>query len=260
MAVIISQDGSTPRESGSKMLILPESIVGTIGGGPTEGAVIALGRENLRDGRAFRFVRFDMSGKNNSDEEPICGGSSEVLIARIDASDEMNLAVFEAAVKAEREGIPAWMYYIADENDGAACPFQLAVNVGGEITGKLHGSEKRLRYLMSSPLHAAVHGEKADGVRYIADAVGSLSVMYLFGAGHVSVEVARLAVGLGFGRGFRRPGGVCVEQRFPCCDVDVWRISVNPCSHPQAKTPNSSSSRGHAHDRTNCAGRGKNSL
>jgi xanthine dehydrogenase accessory factor len=198
LAVIVEQDGSTPRESGAKMLILPESIAGTIGGGPTEGAVMSLAREDLRAEKSFRFVSFDMSGKDQSDAEPICGGSTEVLIARIDASDETTLAVFEAAVKAEREGIPAWMYYIADENEGAACPFQLAVNLGGEIIGKLYGNEKRLRYLMSSPLHAAMHGEKADGVRYIADEVGLTSVMYLFGCGHVSVEVARLAVGLGF--------------------------------------------------------------
>lgn len=252
LAVIVSQDGSTPRESGSKMLILPESIVGTIGGGSTEAAVMERGREDLRAGRAFRFVQFDMSGQNNSDAEPICGGSTEVLIARIDASDAMNLAVFEAAVKAEREGIPAWMYYIADENEGAACPFQLAVNVGGEITGKLHGAEKRLRYLMSSPLHAAIHGEKADGVRYIADEIGALSVMYLFGAGHVSMEVARLAVGLGFRTVvFDDRAEYANEQRFPGCEVVVLEdfrkipnLPAGPNTYILIIT------RGHAHDRT----------
>ena len=251
-AVIIAQDGSTPRESGAKMLVLPDSIVGTIGGGPMEGSVMATARKLLVDGRTMTVERYDMSGTPDANTDCICGGANEVLIARVDAADPMNLAVFEAAAKAEYVGIPAWLYYVIDENEGAEQPFTLAANVGGEITGRLHGNEKRMRYLMSSPLHAAVHGEKSDGVRYVADAVGMLSVMYLFGGGHVSVEVARLAVNLGF--------RVTVvddrdefanEQRFPGCDcvvLDDFRDMPN--FQTGGGTYLLIITRGHAHDRT----------
>ncbi len=252
LAMIISQEGSTPRESGAKMLILPKEITGTIGGGPTEGAVMQAARKLLREGGPVLVLDFDMSGANSADAEPICGGSTEVLIARIGAEDESNLTVFEAAMRAEREGIPSWLYYIVDENAGAACPFQMAINVNGELLGRLEGNEKYFRYLMSSPLHVAMHGEKANGVRFIAERVGALDIMYLFGGGHVSVEVARLAVGLGFRTVvFDDRAEYANEQRFPGCEIivleDFRRLPELPVGD---NTYILIITRGHAHDKT----------
>ncbi len=222
-AVIIAQEGSTPRENGTKMLILPESIVGTIGGGPMEFTVINAGRKMLAEKGTMSVIRYDMSGNTeNPDEDCICGGICEVMLVRIAAEDPANLAVFREAARAELEGLPAWLYYILDENEGAKDPFVLAINVDGRVTGDLHGRDAALGHLLESPLLAAVHGEKNDGTRMVSDRVGALNVMYLFGGGHVSLEVARLAVGLGFRvvvfdnlEEFANPA------RFPGCEVEV---------------------------------------
>jgi xanthine dehydrogenase accessory factor len=250
-AVIILQDGSTPRESGAKMLILPDRIVGTIGGGPMEGSVMAEARKLLRDGGAMRLVQYDMSGRGNAEDDPICGGLNEVFIARIDAGSPSGLAVFEAAARAEQDGIPAWMYYVIDENEGAEAPCLITVNVDGEIVGELRGNEKKLRYMMESPLRTAVHGESRDGVRYVADRVGSISVMYIFGGGHGSLEIARLAQGLGF--------RVVVlddreefanTQRFPGCETMVLEDFRHIPDFPVGgNTYLVIVTRGHAHDR-----------
>ncbi|MDO4749831.1 MAG: XdhC family protein [Eubacteriales bacterium] len=252
-AVIISQDGSTPRENGAKMLILPDRIVGTIGGGPMEGTVMAIAREMLADNTPMRVEEYDMSGGNpdNADLDSICGGACEVLIARIEPNAG-NLAVFEAVAHAETAGIPSWLFYVIDQNADAALPFLLAANVDGEVVGLPENADAKLSHLLSSPLHAAVHGEKTVGQRVVADPVGMLSVMYLFGGGHVSVEVARLAANLGF--------RVTVlddreefanKQRFPDCQCIVLDDFHDLPDLPTGKgTYILIITRGHAHDRT----------
>jgi len=253
-AVIVSQNGSTPRENGAKMLILPDSIAGTIGGGPMEGAVMARARQMLADGTPMHLEHYDMSGSGDPDDlDSICGGDCEVLIALI-APTELSLAVFEAAAHAETAGIPAWLFYVLDEAPGAETPFLLAANVDGQIIGlpDSRKNDKKLLHLLSTPLHAAVHGENADGKRVIADAVGMLSVMYLFGGGHVSVEVARLAVNLGFRVTVMDDREEFANStRFPGCRCivldDFDHIPELPCGKG---TYVLIITRGHAHDRT----------
>ena len=73
-AAIIKQDGSTPRSAGSKMIILKDSIISTIGGGGMEGQVIDLARSEVLANKRPQILCYHMSGDANATLGLACGG------------------------------------------------------------------------------------------------------------------------------------------------------------------------------------------
>jgi xanthine/CO dehydrogenase XdhC/CoxF family maturation factor len=80
LATIIRARGSTPRGTGSRMLIEPgRGIVGTIGGGCGEAEVIECAIEVVRTG-VPRIVRIDLTEDLLSWSPAVCGGILEVFV------------------------------------------------------------------------------------------------------------------------------------------------------------------------------------
>jgi len=249
-ASILSQDGSTPRSAGSRMLILEDSIVSTIGGGGMEAGVIAEARSKVLRDRRPVIMHYDMSGGEAATAGLICGGVCEVLLAYMEPSYRNALA---AAARAEEEGVPAWIFYILDENPGSDLPFQLCVNVGGErIVGSFRGNQHFVRQMLESPIRAAIHGDSMDGFRCFSQDVGSAPQMFIFGAGHVSCEVAKVASNCGFHiTVVDDRADFCNQTRFPDCDCAV----IEDFEHmPDFPVDGNSyvviMTRGHAYDKT----------
>ena len=248
-ASIIRQDGSTPRSAGSKMIILEDRILSTIGGGGMEGQVIDTARREIMHSGRPMILEYHMSGDANATLGLACGGDCEVLLAPICSEDE---AVFSAAAAAEESGTPAWLFYILDERADSSAPFQLCANIGCErLVGKFSGNPKFARDILLNPIRVAIHGDSVDGIRYLVDDVGSAPRMILFGAGHVSCEVAKLAVGIGF-------HVIVIDDRadyantirFPDCDCivvpsfeELPSLPLDDNSYVVIMT------RGHSHDR-----------
>lgn len=248
-ASIIKQDGSTPRSAGSKMIILEDQNISTIGGGGMEGQVIDTARRDVLPSGKPQILYYHMSGDANATLGLACGGDCEVLLAPISRENE---SVFSAAAEAERSGTPAWLFYILDERENSPEPFQLCVNIGcKQLVGKFTGNPKFARDILLNPIRVAIHGDSVDGIRYLVDDVGSLPQMYLFGAGHVSCEVARLAAGTGFHvTVIDDRADYANSARFPDCDCivvdDFCRLPPLPLddrSYVVIMT------RGHSHDR-----------
>jgi xanthine dehydrogenase accessory factor len=220
LAVVIAKDGSAPQGRGAKMLVLPESTIGTIGGGGVEARVICAAREHVLETGLPLLREYDMSAQDAAVSDFICGGRLEVLIAPVDAGKPENLAVFQAAAAAERSGKRSWLLYIVDTDPEASIPFQICANVGGELTGAFTDRPRFARDMLENPVRVAIHGENGDSVRYIADEVTPGARMYLFGGGHVSCQVARLAVGLGFlVTVIDDRADYLTPERFPGCEL-----------------------------------------
>lgn len=84
MATVVRVAGSTPRDAGARMLLLADgSIRGTVGGGVREADVIAALRALLERGGA-RLLAVDFDEGLRGGEGPVCGGSMEVYMERID--------------------------------------------------------------------------------------------------------------------------------------------------------------------------------
>ncbi|HUP20537.1 MAG TPA: XdhC family protein [Gemmatimonadota bacterium] len=79
LATIVRARGSTPRGVGTRMVIEPDRMVGTVGGGCGEAAVLEAARAALADGRA-RMVAVDLTEDVLSWSPAVCGGVFDVLL------------------------------------------------------------------------------------------------------------------------------------------------------------------------------------
>lgn len=247
-AVVIAQDGSTPRGEGSRMLITADATVASIGGGLAEAKVMEKARTEILPEKSAEIYSFDMRQDSNIDPELICGGKTDILVAYV--AGEAMLEVFRAARDAERSGKKAWIFYLFDRN--GAKPFQCCVNTGrGQVVGQFTGQAKFARDMLENPVRAAVHGDSSDGVRCIMQEINASGKVLLFGGGHVSYEVARLAVNLGFDvTVIDDREEYCNPDRFPDCHTVLIDDFT---SMPDFETTENSYiliiTRGHAYDR-----------
>lgn len=80
LVTLIESIGSTPRKAGAKMMVKPDgSIVGTIGGGLSEGLSIKEALHLIGTGE-YKILDFDLSGNVAETDGMACGGVSRVLI------------------------------------------------------------------------------------------------------------------------------------------------------------------------------------
>jgi xanthine dehydrogenase accessory factor len=79
--------GSTPRESGTRMLVSPERIHGTIGGGQLEFMAIHRARDLLRDGEAHAGLDIPLGPEIGQ----CCGGRVGLSIRLVDAALQADL-------------------------------------------------------------------------------------------------------------------------------------------------------------------------
>ncbi len=76
MATVVQSNGSTPRKSGSKILVRPDgSIIGTIGGGSMEQEIIEIALDVMRSGVA-QLETFELNERYGH----VCGGSVQIYI------------------------------------------------------------------------------------------------------------------------------------------------------------------------------------
>jgi xanthine dehydrogenase accessory factor len=82
LATVVRTRQSTPRQAGSKMIILPdESVFGSVGGGVAEAKVIEEARLVFQDGRP-RCLSLNLAG-----ELGVCGGHMEVFLEPVAKAD-----------------------------------------------------------------------------------------------------------------------------------------------------------------------------
>ena len=86
LVTVIGTQGSTPREIGTKMLVMPDgSIYGTIGGSAVEGVIIAESIKCLRDGKCMKITH-SLDDATHQDTGMVCGGVMEFFIEPITAA------------------------------------------------------------------------------------------------------------------------------------------------------------------------------
>ena len=90
LATIVARHGSTPRDVGAKMLILPDgSTVGSVGGGIMEHYTIQAAQKLLAQAvPALQCLQLSADGKNEDAAIAACGGSMEVLLQTLCPGEE----------------------------------------------------------------------------------------------------------------------------------------------------------------------------
>ena len=91
LATIIARHGSTPRDVGTKMLVLPDcNTVGSVGGGIMEHYTVQAAQKLLAQAvPALQCLQLSADGKNEDAAVAACGGSMEVLLQTLCPGEEI---------------------------------------------------------------------------------------------------------------------------------------------------------------------------
>jgi xanthine dehydrogenase accessory factor len=181
VATVVSKAGAAPREEGAKMVIGEDrKSYGTVGGGRLEAEVYEEALKAMGTGEP-RMLHFRMDAKAVEDEGMLCGGNVDVLLEPIlDGHKE----VYEGVRLSESRGRKAVMVTRID-----AGHFSKAVL---DVYGNMWGD--RFDDGTADP-HRFLDEKKARLVddRFVVEPVSVAPVLYIFGAGHVSQFLSKVA-------------------------------------------------------------------
>lgn len=116
LCTIVRSQGSTPRHTGSKMVVYPDgAFIGTVGGGELENRVIAAARQALLDGRP-RLLEYSMADPGRGDPG-VCGGQVEVYVEPIQPKPTL-VVVGSGHVGKAVAHLAKWLgFYVAVNDD-----------------------------------------------------------------------------------------------------------------------------------------------
>ncbi len=192
MALILSQEGSTPRTTGTRMMIGADGYVGTIGGGRIEASVMEIAREMLHKPGAVT-ISFDLTSEIADAMDMVCGGKLEILIDSI-APDETNRLFFSSLLQMLDQRQKGLM--VTELLESGVLQVRRAILREDSV---VIGTPDFTMEINSIPqkLRAPILIQSGDR-KFFIEPVMAPGTVYLFGAGHVSLQTAILAKRVGF--------------------------------------------------------------
>jgi len=252
LATIVSSSGSSPLPSGSMMLVKRggDAIVGSVGGGLLEALVIEEAKKYFLGNMFSTIGKFDLND-DVSNEGMICGGSVDVLLEPL-GQDE--LAVYQKLEQSRSEGDDTILLKVLDESQKMtsftltskddsyleSIRLQLKGEVGNfsDIVRRSFGQEDVRRI-------------KVGRGEVVIQPIRGLQNLIVFGGGHVSKYLTRIATTAGFSttviddrQEFADPERFPGASRVFASDFDkaFGRIEVKPSTYLVIVT------RGHSSD------------
>ena len=259
LATVVSGKGSLPMSKRAKMLVRRDgSIAGTVGGGCLEAEVWTAARRVMEEGRPV-FRTFTLTAETAEAEGLTCGGSVEILIEPLNSCWPEE--ILEEIAAARRAGRFALLATRLDENAPAADGAKMLWREDGVTRGSLGNPEaeaavreavEKLKPIPDDFIRV-LELERPAGLRIFLESVCPDPTFYLFGGGHISLPLAKIAKMAGFRvvviddrQAFAN------QERFPMADETlvmemegaVSRLKIDRRSYIVAVT------RGHQHDKT----------
>ena len=186
LATIVKKLGAAPREEGAKMFVGKDGkFYGTVGGGCTEAEVWQEARKVMKTGVA-KLLHYTMDGKQLEDEGMICGGNVDVFVEPV---TEKHRTLYRALSDLERQGRGALLITrFSDEGLSKSLVEEDGTVLGDAVDKGMRADFQRYTH-EKRPL---VSGNT------IVEPLQTAPVLYIFGAGHVSQYVSRVATMVDF--------------------------------------------------------------
>lgn len=187
---IVASSGSTPRGAGAKMLVLEDGkTLGTIGGGAVELRASQAAHALCRAGQS-RFERYRLSPNEIADIGMICGGDVQVYFQYFDPASPDQRALAEDILRALGGKERAWLVTAVEDGTwrSAVCP----ADPGGLET------VCQIPFAELSPLLGSRPALREGRPTLYTEPLGRAGTVYLFGAGHVGLALARVLDFAGF--------------------------------------------------------------
>jgi xanthine dehydrogenase accessory factor len=196
---LVSLQGSTPRHSGTKMVVGADGkSYGTIGGSLLEATAIQESGSVLDDAQS-KTMGYELDGKDANAAGMICGGKAELLLDYIPATED-NKEFFRCWYDGIRRGDDlCFLTHLKDAGDTVEILGHLILYPDGRIIGNALLTEAD-----RNSLKAKLHKISSTSVipirdtRVAIDPIRKLKTLYCFGAGHVAVPTAHIAALAGF--------------------------------------------------------------
>ena len=197
VATVFDQSGSAPRTSGAKMLVRAGGMIsGTIGGGRLEADAIQAAQKVLLSGRPMIWS-FQLTGEDAASMDMICGGQGQVLLDFIDGTDETTRIIYEEAFAILETKGKGWLITTMGEGQNF-CTHRSLIKRDGTLVGRFDGEPQLLSKLTSGTASMSIHVEIIDKWRCLIEPLRNSGTVYIFGAGHVSQQIAPLSETVGF--------------------------------------------------------------
>lgn len=181
LCTIAASRGSTPRGAGARMLVTAEGrSAGTVGGGEVERRAEALARSMLAERRSC-FETYRLSAGEIADTGMICGGDVEIFFQYFDPADRDARAAADRTLELLDRPGPSWLVTAADGTGWRMGTYDRQSGLRGlelppETLAGLLADRGRL--------------ERQGARTLFAHPLVRPGTVYLFGAGHVSRELA----------------------------------------------------------------------
>ena len=194
LVTVVAVTGSTPGKVGYKMLVFEEGrrTAGTVGGGLIEARMIEEAAAMLGQPRC-RLFHFDL-GETPDDEKGICGGSVDFLVEAFDATALPLFTELLEAAKGDEGGVLVSIL----AHDGV--PRKLLVKDVERIGASDSGFSQEIATALGQATASEEAGRRvaAGGLEAFIEPLIVQPCLVLFGAGHLSAHVARLAKSVHF--------------------------------------------------------------
>ncbi|MFH1679816.1 MAG: XdhC family protein [Candidatus Eisenbacteria bacterium] len=119
LATVIRAEGSTPREAGAHMAVLPDgTLLESVGGGPGEHGVLQAARDSMESGHAA-IVRLDLGGRTDPRAPAVCGGKMEILVEPLRPARDIEWV--RTVVRLCEEGRPVLILRELNEDRAVEC-------------------------------------------------------------------------------------------------------------------------------------------
>jgi xanthine dehydrogenase accessory factor len=181
LATVIKRTGSAPRDVGAKMFIGEDGkSFGTVGGGILEDGAykeaLAIMGKNV-----IKTFSVNMNADAVNEKDMLCGGDVVILLEPVTTQHHDVYRQIEVIRKNRQRGLIVTGF-------GKSILAKTLFDKEGNIAGDIPDDETINRIKTLPHLKKSVLTEE-----YFADPIGETVSLYLFGAGHVSQYVAKIA-------------------------------------------------------------------
>jgi xanthine dehydrogenase accessory factor len=200
LATLISRVGSAPRAVGAKYLVKEDGTsLGSIGGGCVE-AEVWQEAQKVIDKREGRILHFDLTSEQLAEGGLICGGNIDIFLEPL---KEDFLDIYQEATRIRQKGGAALLGTLVsvDGDFPRGKGSKVLMKTSGEKVGSLLGGvelEKKILsegevLLKEKKPKVLVFSHEDRRMEVFLEPVFSEPTVYLFGAGHISEQLAPLA-------------------------------------------------------------------
>ncbi len=195
LATILSHKGSTPRTSGSRMLVFAHGeIQGTIGGGLVEARVMDTCVEMLTAKGKGMIKDFVLDQELKSGLDMVCGGDLRVWIQILEPEPEL-LRIYETLADLEKTGKKGVLVSRLMGHSGGKFSTQKALVLPqGDILGSNMVPKPLANDIQNNLFSSSVPVLNTWNLEeFIIEPCLSSDTLYIFGAGHVGLHLAKMA-------------------------------------------------------------------